>query len=290
MSDTAGGSPPRRPATARRRSDAGHDAAAPTRDELEAMELQLASLPLHSGATLEEVPELGVVLLRQPGYGPGLNFAARVRWPAADVSERLHGLHEHMQAHGEWPALVVAEGLSEPGDLPLWLGSNGWIELERERVMWTRHPPTVPHLDPALRVEAVTPRSAAEFETVEREVFGVDAARAAERAERVIAGVEQGQFRAYLVRLRGAPVATARLASGKGVAGIYGVGVAAAHRRQGYGSLVTAIATRAGLAGGGKLVWLSVDETNSPAINLYRRLGYQPIFSWTRWIGSTRHG
>jgi ribosomal protein S18 acetylase RimI-like enzyme len=266
---------PRRPETARPRSDAGHEAAPPTHEELEAIELQLAALP-----------ELGLTLLRAPGLGPGLNFAARVRWPATGVAERLRELHEHMQQRGEWPALVVAEGLSEPGDLSLWLESNGWIDLERERVMWTRHPPTVPHLDPSLRVEAVTRRSAAEFEQVEREVFGVAAARGQERVERVAAGVEAGEFRAYVVRLRGEPVATARLAAGRGVAGIFGVAVAAGHRRRGYGTLVTAIATRAGLAGGASLVWLSVEEGNTPAIELYRKLGYQASFAWTRWIGS----
>ena len=286
MSGPEGAPAPRRPETARPRSDTGHEAVPPAREELQAIELQLAALPVHSGATLEELPELGVALLSAPGMGPGLNFAACLRWPAEGVAERLGRLQEHMQLLGEWPALVVAEGLSEPTDLPLWLETNGWIDLERERVMWTRHPPTVPHLDPSLRVEAVTRRSAAEFERVEREVFGVAAARAEERAKRVAAGVEEGDLRAYVVRLRGLPVATARLAAGEGVAGIFGVGVSAGHRRQGYGSLVTAIATRAGLATGAKLVWLSVEEGNAPAMELYRKLGYQPSFTWARWIGS----
>jgi len=286
MSGPEGARGPRRPATARPRSDAGHEAVPPAREELEAIELQLAALPVHSAATLEELPELGVTLFSAPGMGPGLNFAARVRWPAEGVAERLGRLQEHMQLRGEWPALVVAEGLSEPPDLSLWLEGNGWIDLERERVMWTRHPPTVPHLDPSLRVEAVTRRSAAEFEQVEREVFGVAVSRAQERAQRVVAGVEAGEFRAYLVRLRGSSVATARLAPGRGVAGIFGVAVSAGYRRQGYGSLVTAVATRAGLAAGAKLVWLSVEEGNAPAIGMYRRLGYQPSFSWARWIGS----
>jgi ribosomal protein S18 acetylase RimI-like enzyme len=248
--------------------------------------VQLASLPVYSGATMEHDAQLGVTLIRQPGMGPGLNFAARVRWPAAGVAERLRSLHEHMREAGEWPALVVAEGLTEPGDLALWLETNGWLDLERERVMWTRHPPRVPHLDPTLRVEAVTRRSAREFEVVEREVFGIDASRAEQRAERIAAGVEAGEFRAYLVRLRGEPVATARLAAGTGVAGIFGVAVAAGHRRRGYGSLITAIATRAGLAAGSRLVWLSVEEGNRPAMNLYRGLGYQPSFAWARWISS----
>jgi ribosomal protein S18 acetylase RimI-like enzyme len=191
-----------------------------------------------------------------------------------------------MSEHGEWPALVVAEGLTEPTDLPFWLESNGWVNLERERVFWTRHPPIVPHLDPSLRVEAVTRRSAAEFEQLERQVFGLADDRASERTEQLLAAIERLGLRAYVVRLRGEVVATTRLAAGDGVAGIFGVAVAPDHRRQGYGLLFTAIARRAGLASGNRLVWLSVDEHNTPAIRLYRGLGYQPSFAWTRWIGS----
>lgn len=277
---------PRRPQTARPREKPDHDAPPPPREELEAIERQLAALPTHSGAVMREEQALGAVVVSQPGMGPGLNFAARIRWPATDVAGRLAALHEHMRERGEWPALVVAEGLSQPGDLPFWLESNGWIELERERVMWLRHAPAVPHLDPQLRLEAVTRRSAAEFERVEGAVFGIDGARAAERAEYVAQAVERGALRAFVVRREGRPVATARLVVGDDVAGIFGVGVAADQRRRGYGALVTAIATRAGLAAGGRLVWLSVEESNAAAQALYRGLGYRPTFAWTRWLGS----
>lgn len=283
-------SAPRRPATARPRERHDHETPPPERAELEAIERQLAALPTHAGAHLVEEDELGVVLLSHPGMGPGLNFATRIRWPAAAVAQRLAELHARMRRDGEWPALVVAEGLTEPGDLTLWLEGNGWIELERERVMWTRQAPSVPHLDPELRVEAVTPRSAGEFERVEGDVFGIGRSRAAERTEYVAEAVHGGALRAFLVRLRGTPVATARLVAGDGVAGIFGVAVAADQRRRGYGSLVTAIATRAGLASGGRLVWLSVEEGNAPALALYRKLGYRPTFAWTRWLGSARDG
>lgn len=277
---------PRRPATARPRQHGEHDARPPERHELEAIERQLAELPRYAGATLFERREMGAVLVHQSGRGPGLNFAACIRWSSASVARMMRALEDEMRRSGEWPAIVVAEGLTQPADLPLWLETNGWVAMDRERVMWTRHPPLVPHLDPSLRVEAVTRRTADEFERVEREVFGLAHSRAAERAETLASAVDDGQLRGFLVRLRGTVVATARLAPGDGVAGIFGVGVAAEHRRRGYGSLVTAIATRAGLASGSRLVWLSVDEGNDPAVSVYRELGYTSSFSWTRWIGS----
>jgi ribosomal protein S18 acetylase RimI-like enzyme len=56
------------------------------------------------------------------------------------------------------------------------------------------------------------------------------------------------------------------------------------HRRRGLGTLVTAVATRAALAGGNRLVWLSVNELNDAAIGVYRQLGYQPGITWSRWV------
>ena len=40
--------------------------------------------------------------------------------------------------------------------------------------------------------------------------------------------------------------------------------------------MLTTIATRAGLATGHKLVWLSVLEDNAAAVALYRSLGFEP--------------
>ena len=288
MSDPAERPALRRPPTARPRSDAGPAVDPPSRVELEAIERQMAVLPTYSGATLDEAPELDALLVRRTGLGPAMNFATHLRWPQAEAGRRLELLEERLRGEGEWPALLVADGLSEPRDLPTWLESAGWVEVETERVMWARRPPTVPHLDPQLRIEAVTRRSAADVEQVERAVFGLAAERAAERTEQLAAAVETGRLRAFALRVGGAVVASARLAAGEGVAGIFGVGVLAGHRRRGYGALVTAVATRAGLASGSRLVWLSVDERNRPAVELYLALGYQPSFAWRRWVSSAK--
>ena len=280
----------RRPATARQRQRgpaiAEDPGAEPTGVELLAIERHLADLTELGGAAVRDEPELGARLVSFPGRGPGLNFAASVRWAEADVPSRLARLEDAMRSAGEWPSLVVADGLTEPASLAERLAAAGWVELERERVMWTRRPPLVPHLDPSLRVEAVTPRTAAVQQSVEQEAFGLPPAQATERTGRLAAAVERGELRGFLVLVHGAPVATARLSKGEGVAALSGVSVATAHLRRGYGSLVTAIATRAGLATGGGLVWLSVDEANTAAVSLYRGLAYEPSFSWVHWVAS----
>lgn len=276
---------PRRPANVRPRDrdEAAAGSLAPGRAEMETIEHRQAALAIHSGAELVADDDLGALLVIRPGLGPALNHATAIRWPRHRAEELLALLEQRFTSVGEWPSLVVSEGLTEPTDLPVMLAAAGWRVLLGERVMYTRHPPTVPHLDPGLRIEAVTRASATECVALETEVFGLAEAQSRERAEHLAAAIQRGELRAFMVRLRDEGVASARLATGSGVAGLYGIGVAARHRRRGYGSLVTAVATRAGLATGHKLVWLSVDEANTPAVELYKSLGFEPAFAWSRW-------
>jgi ribosomal protein S18 acetylase RimI-like enzyme len=276
----------KRPATARPRGGVvlAADEEPPTDEELAAIEHGLVELPRYSGAVVREELELGVALAILRGRGPGYNFAGSIRWPEAEVGDRLQRLEELMRAEREWPALILADGVSSPASLAAELTAAGWVEIERERILWTRLAPGVPHLDPRLRIEAVTSRSAADYERVEREIFGLGEDFESQRTAGLSYSVSAGWLRAYLVRLDGEAVATARLATGDGVAGIFGVGVMPAHRRRGLATLVTAVATRAGLAAGNRLVWLSVNELNDAAMGVYRRLGFQPAFSWSRWV------
>ena len=158
-----------------------------------------------------------------------------------------------------------------------------WMPLSSERIMYSRHPAVVPHLDPGLRVEAVTPASALECARLETANFGL-------LPDAIGEAPSCSPSRSAMARR--APSCCVSCASRSprrascpdpGSAGLHAVGVAARHRRRGYGRLITAVATRAGLATGHKLVWLSVDEDNRVAVDLYRSLGFEPSFSWTRW-------
>lgn len=292
MTDTSDRSP-RRPATARARSDvADSDAGAPpTSGELQAMEWERTRWVTLLGASVERDDVLGVAWSTHPGRGAGLNFASCVRWPAADVLARLAEVESRMRAAGVWPQVVVSDELTEPRDLSVRLRDEGWVPLGSERLMWTRHPSVVPHLDPGLRIEAVTPATALECTRLETDAFGLDVRAIEESAELLGHAVSSGATRAFLVRLVGEAIASARLVPsepGSGIASLHAVGVAERHRRHGYGRLITAIATRAGLATGHKLVWLSVDADNAGAIDMYRGLAFDFTFNWTRWAAPAR--
>jgi [ribosomal protein S18]-alanine N-acetyltransferase len=282
MSDGETGRAPRRPATARPRADAGAGQA-PSAAELGLIERQRARLSEQAGATLVEDDRLGVTWVRF-GRGPALDYATAIDWSPDETPTRLAALAGSMRADGAWPTIVIDETTRERVAFTQLLAGAGWQRVGSERTMYARHPAVVPHLDPDLRVEAVTPASAGESVRLETLVFGLPPEQITVRTERLAESVRAGQVRAFLLRLVREPLAGARLTPGAGAAAITAVAVAPRHRRRGYGRMVTAVALRAGLATGHALVWLSVEETNAPALSLYRSLGFAPAFAWSRWI------
>lgn len=279
-------SEPVRPATTRPRSDSAMpETSPPTQAELEAIERQRIDWTTLLGAEVSAAADLGT-LVRNDRPASMLNFLAVIRWPPDEFDARLRAAEELMRANAIWPALIVSDGLSQPSDIGARLRTSGWIPVASERIMFSRHPATVPHLDPGLRVEAVTPATALDCVRLETASFGLQPDAIGESAELLAASVAAGTTRAFLLRLVREPIASARLVPGSGVAGLHAVNVAARQRRRGYGRMITAVATRAGLATGHSLVWLSVYEQNRAAVDLYASLGFEPTFGWTRWVAS----
>lgn len=276
--------PLRRPATARPRDvvPALAEPLPPDRSDLEAIGRQLLSLWEFAGATVTHLDDLDVELVTWPERGLAFNHGARPRWTEATWASRAQALAARLQGLGQVPALVVVEELDRPPELVARLLGAGWLEIGREEVFWTRRAGVVPHLDPALRIEALTAQRVADYEALERAIFGLAAAEAADRRTALKVGLDSGRLRAYLVRVGEVPVAVARLVQGDGIAVLQGIGVVAERRREGFGRLITTIATRAALAGGARLVWLSVEAGNEPAKALYEGLDYRPALTWRR--------
>ena len=80
----------------------------------------------------------------------------------------------------------------------------------------------------------------------------------------------------------------ARLAAGEGE--ILTVAVARAHRRQGLGWQLMDAVLRELHAQRAEALFLEVDETNAPAIALYRRLGFHQVGQRPNYYRSTEHG
>ncbi len=284
MSELRPESPLRRPDSARPRGQAVAPVPPPTGAELAAIHRHLVTLPGQEGAIVEYDAELGVTFVRGSGAGADLTYAALPRWEGASWSERLAAVRARMLDQNTWPSMLLTDRLEQPRDLPAELEHLGWVAVMSETVMWAGRAAVVPHLDPGMRIEAVQPRSLETHERVERAIFGISADQVERRRDALGAALEAGRLRAWVVWLGDEPVAVARLAQGDGAAGLQGIGVVEAHRGQGYGTLITTVATRAALATGNRVVWLSVREENDAAVSIYDALGFERAFSWTRWL------
>lgn len=278
--------PIQRPANARARSDVGDGAPPPGPDaaESEGIERAQARLVELGGARRTEDPAIGATLLEWSGRGPAFNHATSLRWSDDDWRDRAAGVAARFRAIGEAPCLVVCDGLATPLDLAARLREDGWLDIGHEVVMWTRRAAAVPHLDGPLRLESVIAARVDEYEEVERRIFGISEREAADRRGALVSTIADGLVRLYLVREAGVPVATARLMVEDGLGAIHGLGVVPEQRRRGLGAYLTTIVTRAGLALGASLVWLSVDPENVAARALYEGLDYRPDFSWARFL------
>jgi ribosomal protein S18 acetylase RimI-like enzyme len=290
VSDLRPATPATRPATARPRSDVPPEVAPPTTDEIDRIARHLASQAVHDGADVRDDEELGVLLSYRAATGPEHNYAARPRWTAADWPARLATVRAHMLESGKWPSLLLSTELdyaADVGPTEAILRAGGWASVMSEDALWVGHASIVPHLDPSLRIEAVQahdPDSIAEHEALERLAFGIAPERAEDRRARLAEALASGRLRGFIVRVNGEPAAVARLSQGDGVAGLTGIGVHPDRRRRGLGTLTTVVATRAGLALGNRLVWLSVREGDEAAAGLYAKLGFRRAFGWTRWL------
>lgn len=226
-------------------------------------------------------------IIRAPGP-PGLIGYSRAAVLRLDTSgavrARLDDLAAGFKAEGRSAAFAVVHGVSRPQQLTTLLHERGLIEVEREVVLWTRDAPEIPHLDPGLRIEQVGDGTARPYVEVEAEVFGIPAGMAAGRLPSLQAALALPGRRAYLISVGGRYVATTRLTVVGGFASLTSIGVLPEERGRGYGRLITAVATRAGLASGVDLVWLAVAPDNVPALRLYESLGYRLAFERSLWI------
>jgi hypothetical protein len=92
---------------------------------------------------------------------------------------------------------------------------------------------------------------------------------------------EHERDRVYmLLRRDGVAVATTMLHTPCGVAGIYGVTVRRAHRRQGLGALATLVAARAGAERGATTAMLQATKEGYP---VYENLGFRTISAFQSW-------
>ena len=171
-------------------------------------------------------------------------------------------------------------------------GSDVAIEStfrERGFVLGDEYPAMIAdiaHL-PALSLDGITVETVdrasqrAEWLDVLNDGFGLSGDDAAQVTAAHAWAIQHERDRVYLLlRRAGVAVATAMLHMPYGVAGVYGIAVRRACRRQGLGALATLVTVRAGAERGATVAMLQATNDGFP---VYERLGFRTICAFRSW-------
>jgi ribosomal protein S18 acetylase RimI-like enzyme len=219
------------------------------------------------------------------------NRLTAVRWPDEPraFDARLRRANELFAALDRKPYVWAIPNLSTPVDLAARLAANGFVDqgggfdmlLVKDRRELANEPlpkgavlerwNCPPHED----VEALAPALA----LVIGESFRIPDARRPNLTAEIALTLEQARFHAYVLRIDGEPVATGERYSFDGASYLSSIGTRPGWRGRGFGRLITMALARDSLAAGYDLVYLGVYAENTPAINLYERLGFAMLGS-----------
>lgn len=177
------------------------------------------------------------------------------------------------EAPWDLPWSIHVRGVPAP-DVAEVATRNGLTESER-LVLMIRDPAQGMPARAPVRSVRIRPVPVDEFDLYARTVAdGFEAPHETLRvlANPALAGVDG--MTCYLAELDGAPVGTGMTVRFDGVTGIYNISTVPAHRRRGYGRIVTAELVRAGFADGAPTAYLCASEANAP---FYEPVGFHAV-------------
>ncbi|HEY6014889.1 MAG TPA: GNAT family N-acetyltransferase [Candidatus Limnocylindrales bacterium] len=240
-----------------------------------------------------EVRDLGdAILLHDPiDPEPFWNRIAAVRWPSDPVAfdRRLTEMLVLFASLGRQPHVWASPLHDRPVDLVERLTANGFRDTGEGSVMVLADPAPAEALvarplAPGVAVErlsGIRGRIAAEAASAIVEVladaFDVGSDRRLGVTAETISSLARPTFTHYLARWDGRPVAVARRATFDGISYLSSIGTAAWGRGNGFGRLVTAVASSDAVAAGSEWTHLGVFADNRGAIRLYGDLGFDRV-------------
>jgi ribosomal protein S18 acetylase RimI-like enzyme len=227
-----------------------------------------------------------VLLFSAAESEPFFNRLVAVRWPSEPraFDARLREACELFEALQRKPYLWLIPGLSEPDDVVARLAANGFADQGGGYDMvLVREPDSAgdaPLPDGAVMdrwnrsTAGEIPPRAEVLATLIGDCFAVPPARHANLVREISLTLTRPDFHAYVVSVDGRAVATGQRYTFDGASYLSSIGTLRDWRGLGLASRITNTMAADSLAGGADLVYLGVYADNTPAIRLYRQLGF----------------
>jgi ribosomal protein S18 acetylase RimI-like enzyme len=240
-----------------------------------------------------EVRDLGDALLLHDALDrePFWNRAAAIRWPddPAAFDRRLAETIALFGVLDRIPHVWPRPAFNEPADLVQRLLANGWEDAGGGMLMLLTDPRPAAEaarerLPDGVTIERLRGMSgerarlaAADFSSVLAESFEVEPGRQTAIELETLAMWDRPEVEAWLVRVDGEPAAAAKRTTFDGASYLSSIGTRPGFRGRGLARLATAAATAAGPTDEVRWTYLGVYTENLPAIQLYRRLGFETV-------------
>ncbi|HEX2147769.1 MAG TPA: GNAT family N-acetyltransferase [Pseudorhizobium sp.] len=193
-----------------------------------------------------------------------------------DMDLRLEKARKRFQSYGR-PLLVRQTPLSPPRLMDR-LTEQGWERFETVKVMMAdlgrpALPDTIDHLPT---------HDIGRFVDANLLVRGEDPGLKPALAE-VLSAIKPTTGLFVIEKPKHGPAAVALCVQDNDLAGVMELAVAESTRRQGLGTEILASALRWARINGARSTWLQVLGTNAPALALYGKFGFQPVYEYHYW-------
>jgi len=246
--------------------------------EMPVIELRrLEEIGLNASATPRQLFYDGWLLRLSPGkakrprsvnpfYGSTLDLDAKLRYCASVYA--AHGL----------PCLFRLTPFVQPAELDVELGARGFVRFDETLVQ------VAPLRPVALRLGKQLPHVAGTCSDVERwagvyaELRGLSLREANALREQLALGLQTRWL--LVVESRGKAVACGMALLEDGVIGLFNIATAPDARDRGHGTRVVEALLAWGASAGAHSAYLQVNDTNAPALAVYRKFGFATAYSY----------
>ena len=198
-----------------------------------------------------------------------------------DMDVRLEKARKRFQSYGR--PLILRQTPLAPPQLIEHLSEEGWERFETVKVMTAE----LARLTLPDAIDHLPTHDIGRFVDANLSVKGEDAVLKPALAE-VLSAIKPASGLFVIEKPPHGSAAVALCVQDNDLAGVMELAVSERFRRQGLGAEILASALRWARISGARSAWLQVEETNKPALALYRTFGFQEAYRYHYWREARR--